>query len=195
MRTFRAIGILLAYLFLLVLGAPGLDFLPFGYLQSTRAQERMEKRHGPTAAQLAKAAADINRFRFKFEDTIGKVQPIFRVAQSWHLYRDGPADIHKLEIHVDGVPVYRTLDPKLDWMDPTMRNRRIRPVVESMVTKPKASNRWGLGRFIVERARADFPKIQQVDIISLSGKRPGDRLQQKHSLVAKAPDWQLKDKR
>ena len=172
MRIFRAISILLAHLLLLILGMPGLDFLPPTYLQSKQAQTAMKQTHGELTTQIASAASDLNRHRLNLENSIGKIQPIFRVSQSWHLYRDGPRSIRKLEIQVDGVPVYRTLDSKLDWMEPILRNRRIRPVVESLVSKPKAANRKGLGRFIVDRARADFPKIRRVDIISMSGRRP-----------------------
>ena len=195
MRVFRAIGILLVHLLLLGLAAPGLDLLPRQYLRSAQAQQRMEAKYGATQTALAVAAADLNRKRFLIEDTVGKIQPVFRIAQSWHLYRDGPATIRKLEIRVDGVPVYRTNDPSLRWLAPILRNRRIRPVTETTVSRPKAGNRLGLGRLIVERARDEFPKIRRIDIVSLGGKRPGETLQPRHRMVATAPDWVLKDRR
>lgn len=195
MRIFRAIAILLAYLFLLILGMPGLDFLPPGNLQSDRAQQVFQERHGAAMTHFAVAVSDLNRLRLKAENTIGKIQPVFRIAQSWHLFRDGPHAVRKLEIQVDQVPIYRTLDPDLDWMGPVLRNRRIRPVVESFVGKPKAANRWGLAKLIVARARADFPKIQRVDIVSMSGPRPGDSLRRTVRFVAKAPQWNLVEQR
>jgi hypothetical protein len=191
--VFRAICILVAHAVLLLLGTPGLDFLPPNYLQSERAQKSMETRHGAVKSTLAIAAADLNRMRLPIEDSIGQIQPIFRIAQSWHLYRDGPRQIHKLEIRVDGVPVYRTLDPQLTWLKPVLRNRRIRPVAESVTIKPKAGNRKGLGRLIVDQARDDFPKIRQVEIISLYGTRPGEKLRAHHRMIANAPEWDLKD--
>ena len=191
MRIFRAIGILSAYLFLLVMGTPGLDFLPPGNLQSDRAQKVFQEQHGAAVTRFAVAASELNRLRLHAENTIGKIQPVFRIAQSWHLFRDGPHAIRKLEIQVDQVPVYRTLDSELDWMEPVLRNRRIRPVVESFVGKPNAVNRWGLARLIVTRARAEFPKIQRVDIVAMSGPRPGDDLTRTLRFVAKAPEWTL----
>ena len=191
MRIFRAIAILLAYLFFLILGMPGLDFLPPGNLESDGAQKVFKERNGTALTHFAVAASDLNRLRLRAENTIGKIQPIFRISQSWHLFRDGPHAIRKLEIQVDQVPVYRTLDSNLDWMAPVLRNRRIRPVVESLVGKPKAVNRWGLARFIVEKARADFPNIQRVDIVTMSGPRPGDRLNRTLRFVAQGPEWKL----
>ena len=195
MRIFRAIAILSAYLFLLILGMPGLDFLPPGNLQSERAQKEFRQQYGAVRAHFAVVASDLNRVRLKAENSIGKLQPVFRIAQSWHLFRDGPRAIRKLEIQVDRVPVYRTLDPNLTWMQPILRNRRIRPVVESFVGKPKAVNRWGLARLIVDRARADFPKIQRVDIVTMSGPLPGDDLRRQLRFVAKAPEWKLVEQR
>lgn len=189
----RAICILAAHALLLLLGAPGLDFLPATYLESDKAKAAMEERHGPFKAQLATAAADLNRHRLKVEDSVGQLQPVFRAAQSWHLFRDGPNTIRKLEIRVDGVRVYRTLDDDLDWLAPVLRNRRIRPVVESTTAKAKAANRRGLGRLIVERARDEFPKIRSIEIISLKGKRPGQKLRAQHRMIARAPDWALQD--
>jgi len=193
--VFRAICILAAHVVLLLLGTPGLDFLPPRYLESERAQQAMESKYGVVRTQLAVAAADLNRLRLPFEKTVGRIQPIFRIAQSWHLYRDGPHQIHKLEIRVDGVIVYRTLDPQRAWLEPILRNRRIRPVVESIAGKPKAVNRKGLGRFIVAQARDDFPKIRQVEIISLYGPPPGERLRPHHRMVAQAPDWTIEDRK
>ena len=195
MRVFRAIGVLLVHLILLGLATPGLDLLPRQYLRSEQAQQRMEAKYGATQTAIAVAAANLNRKRFLIEDTAGSIQPVFRIAQSWHLYRDGPSAIRKLEIQVDGVPVYRTNDPTLDWLEPVLRNRRIRPVTETTVIRPKAGNRRGLGRLIVERAQDDFPKVRRIDIVSLHGKRPGETLTPRHRMVATAPDWVLKDLR
>ena len=193
MRVFRAICILVAHLILLGLGTPGLDLLPRQYLRSEKAQARMEAKYGATQTAIAVVAADLNRKRFWIEDTAGKIQPVFRIAQSWHLYRDGPTAIRKLEVQVDGVPVYRTNDANLDWLAPILRNRRIRPVTETTVAKAKAGNRLGLGRLIVERAKADFPRVRRIDIVSLAGQRPGENLQPRHRMVATAPDWKLED--
>jgi hypothetical protein len=100
-----------------------------------------------------------------------------------------------MEIHVDDQVVYRTMDPDANWLEPVLRNRRVRPMAESLVKKAKAANRIGLSRFIVERARADYPDAQRIEIRSLTGRRPGKRLRVHHSMVATAPDWDIEDVR
>ena len=68
-------------------------------------------------------------------------------------------------------------------------------MAESLVKRAKAKNRIGLSRFIVERARADFPEAQRIEIRSLTGRRPGKSLRIHHSMVATAPDWNIEDVR
>ena len=73
--VFRAICILAAHAVLLLLGTPGLDFLPPRYLQSEKAQKSMEARHGAIKTSLAVAAADLNRLRLPLEKSVGRIQP------------------------------------------------------------------------------------------------------------------------
>jgi hypothetical protein len=195
MRSTKAILIFAAYVVLLMIGTPGLDFLPTSFLSSKPARAKFSKKHGDFATQLAKAAGDLNRSRKPIAKQLGAFQPMFRIRQSWHLYRDGPSSIRRMEIYADDTLIYRTLDPDADWNNKVFRNRRVRPMAETLVKKSKAANRLGLGRFIVSHAREDFPEAQRIEIRSLSGRRTGKSLRTHHRMMASAPSWKLEDLR
>ncbi|MGB0638948.1 MAG: hypothetical protein ACPGTU_06435 [Myxococcota bacterium] len=193
MRSIKAILIFAAYALLLTVGTPGLDFLPTSFLSSKSARTTFTKKYGDTSTSIAKSAGDFNRWRKPIAKKLGSFQPIFRIRQSWHLYRDGPSSIRRMEIYVDDTLIYRTLDSDKDWNEAIFRNRRVRPMAETLVKKPKAVNRLGLGRFIVNHAREDFPDAERIEIRSLSGRRPGSKLRTRHRMVATAPSWKLED--
>ncbi len=194
MTHLRAGLILAVYAVLLVVGTPGLDHL--GWRLSSREEARLEKRFGPTVARVGKRLMAFNKeFRRPVANRVGKFQPVFRIRQAWNLYRDGPRQIYRLEVRVDGEPVYRTEDPELDWLAPQLRNRRMRPVVESTVRKWKSGNWRGLSRFVVAQARQTWPQAERVELVSLRSKRPGNRPQVQHRIIATAPDWGLEKTR
>ena len=195
MRSIKAILIFAAYAVLIMIGTPGFDFLPTSFLSSKPAREKFSKKYGDLATDFATTAGQINRWRKPIAKDLGAFQPIFRIRQSWHLYRDGPSSIRRMEIYVDDTLIYRTQDPDADWNDDVFRNRRIRPMAETLVKKSKAKNRIGLGRFIVTHARKDFPDAQRIEIRSLTGRRPGKNLRTHHRMVATSPSWELKDQR
>ena len=192
MKTPKAIILTGVYLVLLIVAAPGISFLKPTMLRTEQARAEFRDDHGVAAETFASAAADLRRLQQPLARALGSFQPVFRVRQSWHLYRDGPSTIRRMEIQVDGTPVYRTMDESLRWSEDIFRNRRIRPMAETLVKKPRAKNRAGLGRYIVARARADFPDASVVEIRSLWNKRGKDPTVH-HRLVASAPDWTLED--
>jgi len=188
MSHLRAILILLAYATLFIVGTPGLDHL--GWRLKTHEEAMLRKQFGDSVADGAKALTAWNKeYRAPLTKRLGKFQPVFRVRQSWNLYRDGPYKIFRLEIRVDDTPVYRTEDSGLDWLAPQLRNRRLRPVVETTVKKKKSANWRGLSRFVVAEARTQWPEAQKVELISLRSKRPGNQSRVQHRIVATAPDW------
>jgi hypothetical protein len=119
------------------------------------------------------------------------LQKVFRIRQSWHLYRDGPGQVRRLEIWVDDQPVHRSEDRDLDWLEPELSNRRLRPMVETLVKDGKAKNVPGLSRYIVARVREDFPEAQSVELRALRGRFPGTELTEHHRITAQAPRWTL----
>ena len=192
MKTPKAIILAAVHLILLVVAAPGISFLKPNLLRTDKAKAEFREDYGPGLEKVASAVADLRRAQRPAAKALGGFQPVFRIRQSWHLYRDGPSTIRRMEVRVDGVPVYRTLDPTLRWSERIFRNRRIRPMAETLVKKPRAKNRAGLGRYIVDRARADFPDAEIIEIRSLWAKR-GREAKTHHRMVASAPSWTLED--
>lgn len=190
MNPVKASVILFAYAALLCLSMPGISFLRPSFLATPSKVATFEATHGPVATGLAQVAADINRARMPIAQAVGGFQPIFRVRQVWHLYRDGPRTIRRMEVLVDGEIIYRTGDDALNWNASVFRNRRIRPMAETFTIKPKAKNPRGLVRYIVQQAREDFPDASQVEVRATWGNRhrPG---KVNHRMVASAPDWAL----
>jgi hypothetical protein len=189
-KHLRAGLIFLVYAVLMVVGTPGLDHL--GWRMSKKAEARMTKRLGPGITKVAKHLMDFNKdVRGPVAKKVGGFQPVFRIRQAWNLYRDGPHPIYRLEVRVDGEPVFRSKDPELDWLEAQLSNRRIRPVVESTVKKWKSANWRGLSRFVVAQARAEWPDAERVELVSLKSRRPGNRPRIQHRIVSTSPDWGL----
>lgn len=188
-RSERAGAALLVHALIWVLGTPGLDFL------STLDLEKPERRAAIEAdvgdfAQVAFAVDALNRhLREPLVDLTTPLQRPFRISQEWNLYRDGPERYVILEVWVDGALRFRTADPEHAWLAPQLRNRHVRPVVESTANQKDAPNWRGLTRYVVERARAEDPGAQEVELRSRGGPFPGRELKLKHRIVAKAPDW------
>ena len=57
---------------------------------------------------------------------IGPPQKLFRIRQAWHLYRDGPSSVRRLEVRIDGELRYRSEDPAYRWRTGILDNRRVR---------------------------------------------------------------------
>lgn len=190
MSNLRAGLLIFVYALLFAVGTPGLDHMRSK--MSATEEQRLRNRAGDTVADLTQFAVRINKnIRAPIKRKLGGFQPVFRIRQAWNLYRDGPRNVYRLEIRVDGEPVYRSEHPELDWLEPQLRNRRLRPVVESTVKKFKSANWRGLSRLVVSRARAQWPEAQRVELIALKGKRPGKRLRPQHRIIASAPEWSV----
>jgi hypothetical protein len=190
MAHLRAALILCTIAILLVVGTPGLDHL--GTRFSSRRARLLEKHFGPVIATGTQKLVGFNaKIRIPITRKVGVFQPVFRVRQSWNLYRDGPRRVYRLEVRVDGNPVFRSGSSELDWLAPQLGNRRMRPVVESTTKKFKSANWRGLSRFVIAQARAAWPEAKSVELVALSGRRPGKRLRPTHRISSSAPDWGL----
>ena len=157
---------------------------------SERSKREVRAQMPEWGAQIAFAFGDFNRgYRLPLVRMTEKVQKPFRVAQTWNLYRDGPGRVNRLEIHVDDVLVFRTGDESYDWLESQLRNRRIRPVVESTTRKTRSKNWKGLTRFLVEHVRNDFPEAQKLELTAYKGVYPKGKMRPHHRIVAEAPEW------
>ncbi len=187
----RAALVLLAWAALILLGTPGLDFLGADALSSARDQAALRDRVGRPLAAVAIGVTTFNReVRLPIERWVTPIQRPFRVAQEWALYRDGPSRVRRLEVWVGTTLAHRSADPAHPWLAGPLRNRRIRPVVESTCLSAGAMNWRGLARFIVTRAREDYPEAGKVELICTSAAFPGTDASVHHRYIAEAPVWE-----
>ena len=186
----RASLVLLVAVVMGILATPGLDFMPKGALQTKASTAVVESRLGPLGVEVARGVVAFNRnVRLPMVKLLEPVQKPFRVAQTWNLYRDGPRRVRRMEIQVDGAPVYRTGSDTLDWAQVELANRKLRPVLET-TARGRSSRNWrGRSRYIVEKARGDFPDAQQISLLFLVGDFPGVRMEESHRIEAAAPLW------
>lgn len=187
----RAVAVLLAGFSMLMLGMPGLDLLgPKRFAPGSK--ERADILEEPWG-RISVGAADLNRaVREPIVAVLTPIQRPLRMAQSWGLYGGGPAKLRRLEIYVDGRLVFRSNDPEATWLEPALRYRRIRPVVDAHCMG-KSKNTPGLMTWIVRRAREDFPEATHLRLQCTEQKRGGDRSITVRMLrVAAAPDWRVR---
>ncbi|MCB9744334.1 MAG: hypothetical protein H6740_17180 [Alphaproteobacteria bacterium] len=178
-----------------ILGTPGLDLLTARDLNTAQQRQQARELAGPFGAAVAIAVADFNReVRLPVVARLEWTQRYARISQNWSLYRDGPSKVRRLEVYVDGELKHRSADPAYPWLNPQLRSRRIRPVVESTGMMYASKNWEGLTRVIVHFAQRDFPGCQEVRLVATEGPFPGRKLEPKYSITAKAPDWEA-DKR
>lgn len=193
MKALKAILILCVYAVFLCIAMPGVSFLKTSFLRTPKRQAAFEARHGTVATHLALMAVEVNDIRKPIARQIGGFQPLFRIRQSWHLYRDGPSTIRRMEVMVDDTVVYRTGDSERDWNVDVFSNRRIRPMAETFAKKPKAKNPRGLIRYTIHQARLDFPDATRIEVRSTWARR-GKPSKVHHRFVAQAPEWVLEAK-
>lgn len=189
MRHLTALFVLLGHVLLLWFGTPGLDFMKRHELESEKDRKKLRANLGPPA-EIGIALADFNRaVRLPVLDRLGPIQRVFRVRQSWHLYRDGPSRVRRMEIWADETLLHRSADSSLTWRDAQLRNRRLRPMIETSAREKDAGNWRGLTRWVVAEVREDRPATLKVELRSTWSVFPGDKPRWHHSFVAEAPDW------
>ncbi len=183
----RALAVVVAATALLVAGFPGLDFA-----SRKKVREGVEAARR-IAAPLGTLMAGVAWFDLELRRPLARlVRPVertFRVAQEFHLYRDGPKRVDRLEVLVDGELVYRTRDAELDWRAAQFGNRHFRPMVATAAQKADAANQRGICRWIVARVQEDFPDAQEVVIRSSRTEFGVEAPWVRFSRVARAPDW------
>lgn len=195
LRHLQALLVLLAFGAILVLGTPGLDHQDWRELDAPDERAALREAAagrpgGPVLAALVLATADLNQhLRQPLYDLLAPVQRPFRIRQSWHLYRDGPTRVRRLEISVDGRLVHRSSDPAYAWRDAQLRNRHLRPILENVARRAESPNERGALRWIVAQARADWPAAERVEIVATIARYPGTEARPSHGWVARAPGW------
>jgi hypothetical protein len=189
-RSLKPALLLVVYFLVALHGCPGLDYLGARDFVSEKSRQEIREQMSEIGAQAAFAIGAFNRkVRLPLVRKTEWVQKPFRVAQTWNLYRDGPGRVHRLEIRIDDTLVYRSASDEYDWLEPQLRSRRTRPMVESTTRKRFSKNWKGLTRYIVRKALEDFPEAQEISLLSLSGRYPRGKMKPRHRIVAAAPDW------
>jgi hypothetical protein len=190
MAHLRATLILATWGLLLLLGTPGLDFLDASSLRSPDAQVAWRARVPEPWAGVGIALAQANRaWRLPAVAALTPLQRPFRVSQEWFLYRDGPSKVRRLEVRVDGDLLHRSADPAYPWLADVLRNRRIRPVVESTCGADAGPNWRGLARLVVARARLARPDAKSVELACTVAAFPGTDARIHRRYVATEPAW------
>ena len=183
----RAVLLLAAGGALLMAGFPGLDFVSPKELREGVEPARAVS--APLGALLGGVAWFDLEVRRPIATRLQPIERTFRIAQEFHLYRDGPRAVDRLEVVVDGRVVYRTRDADLAWRAAELGNRHLRPMVASAAQNPDAANQRGLARWILTQARRDFPDAQVVVIRSTRTEFGTEEPWVRFSRVARAPDW------
>ncbi len=121
------------------------------------------------------------------------LQGPLRIAQTWGLYGTAPRRRRHFEVWVDGALVYRAGDAAHRWRRAAFTYRRVRPLVVH-TCMGDGKNQRPLVRWVLRKARADFPDAAEVAIRCTIGPWPMDEgeVEQELYVLAAAPDWGLR---
>jgi hypothetical protein len=183
----RALAVLLVGFLLLMAGFPGLDFVNKKQLEGWAAEARA--RSAPAGAVAGGVLWFEEEVRRPVAKAVKPAERLFRISQEFHLYRDGPRRVDRLEIVVDGEVVYRTRDPERDWRTAQLENRHFRPMAATAAQKPDAANQRGICRWVVARVQEDFPDAQEVLLRATRTEFGVEDPWVRFSRVARAPEW------
>ena len=182
----RAGLLLLVGAAIFVLATPGLESLPRSPSELDAAADDFP----PALISLARGAMWVELHgRRPLEEALTPLQRPLRLEQSWSLYGSGPRAARRLLIRIDGVLVHRTGDPDHAWLAQQLRHRRLRPMVETLVTKRAPANRDGLERFILTRARSAWPSAKRVTLQFTRTPYPPDEAEMYRVRSARPPQW------
>lgn len=188
-RHLGAILVTLMMAFMGIMGTPGMDYMNTDHYNDDEEKAQIiEKRPvwGPVVVGLYAVNRELRR---PLMEKLKILERPLRIAQDWNLYRDGPSRVRRLNIYVDGELKHRSADPEYTWLNPQLRNRHIRPVLENAARKPSIPNWPGIMRFLVVMAIEDFPGATEVRVESTWSRFPGNKPEFQHGFVATAPDW------
>jgi len=174
--------------FFLCAGTPGTRSLTPKFLKRNR--KTIHAKAGVLAPVLVGLIEANFQYRVPISKHFLKVQSVFRIAQNWGLYGAGPKRMRRLQISIDGEPVYLTNDPALRWRAPQLTHRKIRPLPDTMTIKAEAFNWTGFSRWVLNEARADFPEATEVSVVAIFRDHAVNAERRiHHGRRARAPDW------
>jgi len=171
---------------LFILATPGVDSL--GIDRLTKADRQKLIREG-APVWLLDLGNDIGALRRRLLKPLTPLQRPLRIEQSWGLYGQGTSRVRRMEIYLDEALVYRSGDSEHEWMEPMFRNRRLRPMVDTISRKPSAKNRDALMWLIATRAAAQHPQLSSIEVRFTIARFPGTGGRTAHAFYMAAPEW------
>lgn len=186
MTQLRAVLLAAVYIGLFILATPGLDSL--GIERLTKAERQKLIRAG-TPQWAVELGVDIGTLRRRLLKPLTPLQRPLRIEQSWGLYGQGQSRVRRMEIYLEDGLVYRSGDSAHEWLEPVLRNRRLRPMVDTVSRKPSAKNRDALLGLIVERAVSEQPQLGVVEVRFTVARFPGTQVHTAHAFRMVSPDW------
>jgi hypothetical protein len=187
----RAALVLLVASMLLCAGAPWFDYVPLSIRSSATIEHAVATSPSwlrPLHRAMLTFEVDVRR---PLASQLKPIERVFRISQSWHLYRNGPSKVARLEIWADDTLLHRSLDDEHDWLEPILRCRRVRPVAEAVVSADGGRSEIGFTNFVVGRIRAERPETKKVELRATWSTWPGTKPEVHHTFLARAPDWKV----
>lgn len=189
----QALALLAIYGGNFILATPGCDSMPVKLMKTQEERDRYKEDIPSIAVDVAWIALEANRqVRLPLSKKLTFLQRPLRISQSWALYGGGPDQALTMEVYVDDTLRYRTMDDELTWQEGRYRYRRVRPMLDTISTKPTATNRDGPVRLTIAAALAENPDVRSVEIRFSSLPMPPKDTSPviAHRLIARAPDWE-----
>ncbi|TNE83944.1 MAG: hypothetical protein EP330_31360 [Deltaproteobacteria bacterium] len=180
---------LLVIAWMVILGFPGLDRLHPRDYEGAKREKLLQQGIG---GQLEVLVGDIDRLvRRPLADRLEWTQRVPRVSHSWHLYRDGPSKVRRLEVWVDDELWFRSQDKEHDWRRAQLTMRKFRPMVSTTASDPKAKNWRGAVRWIAREAHKDKPELTEVRVVGTAAPFPdGEPSTVKRTYIARPPAFE-----
>ncbi|MFT5680286.1 MAG: hypothetical protein ACI8RZ_001192 [Myxococcota bacterium] len=186
MNRLRAVLLAVATFVLLVLATPGIDSLGLDRISQKDREAALEDGVPEVVLSGLSVFGAVRRPLLRL---FTPLEHPLRIEQSWGLYGSGPERVRRMEILLDEELVYRTEDSEHDWREPMFRNRRLRPMVDTVSRKPDAENRDALMWLISDRAAADHSDLSRVEVRFTVAKFPGSDARVAHAFEMLPPHW------
>lgn len=186
----RAAGLLVLWGVFLVLATPGMDNLKKDALTTRGEQEALGEMYPPWLAAVGIRLAEFNRsVRRPLASALSVVERPFLINQDWGVFDDGPPQVQRLRILIDGQIVYQTLSPDHTWLAPQLRNRHVRPLVDAFVSGGRSRDVPGLVGWLCDEALRSHPEMRRMELLAMWGPWPGDELTVHRRATCAAPSF------
>ena len=143
-------------------------------------------------SEIVITAAWINRTgRDDLHRLIDLLETPFLIQQYWKLYPIWGTGFRQLEVLVDGELVHRSQSREHGWQNRVLRQHRITYQLNLAFPGKRPLARDYALRWIVDRARRDFPEATEVAVHWRVGQLPGTTSRIGQRYVGRAPDWEI----